>query len=102
MAAQARKLLPRLAAIGRAKQGGVFDPGVDRVGISQRRLEMPDALELPRSRRAVVPLVCTGHTLVDELVADWLPRSASIIGALDELTEPTAGLRSVQPIRICG
>ena len=73
--AQARQLVPVLAAVGRAEQRGVFDAGVDRVGIGQRRLEMPDALELPRVLRAVVPLVRAGHAVVDELVAAPAPRS---------------------------
>ena len=64
-----------LAAVGRAEQGGVFDAGVDRVRIGQRRFEMPDALELPGMLRAVVPLVRgerlagLGRSVVDELVA---------------------------------
>ena len=57
MLAQPGQLLPGLAAVGRAKQRGVFDPGIDGVRIGERRLEMPDARELPGVRRAVVPLV---------------------------------------------
>ena len=102
MAAQSRKLLPVLAAVGRAEQGGVFDAGVDRVRIGQRRLEVPDALELPRVRRAVVPLVRAGDAVVDELVADRLPGLAAVVGALDQLPEPAAGLRGIQPIRVGG
>ena len=59
--AQAGELVPRLPAVGRAEQRGILDAGVDGVGIGQRRLEMPDALELPRVRRAVVPLVRARH-----------------------------------------
>ncbi len=55
--AQAGQLVPGLAAVGRAEQRGVLDAGVDDVRIGQRRLQMPDALELPRMLRAVVPLV---------------------------------------------
>ena len=102
VAAQPGKLLPRLAAVGRAEQGGVFDAGVDRVRIGQRRLEMPDALELPGVRRAVVPLVRAGDAVVDELVADRLPGLAAVVGALDQLPEPAAGLRRIQPIRVGG
>ena len=72
VAAQAGEFLPGLAAVGGAEDGGVFDAGVDGVGIGQRRLEMPDALELPRMLRAVVPLVRRerrGGRVVDELVA---------------------------------
>src|SRR5437879_2480551 len=53
--AQSRKLLPSLGAVGRAKQGGVLDAGVERVRIGRRRLQMPHARELPRVGRAVVP-----------------------------------------------
>ena len=102
MAAQPGKLLPRLAAVGRAEQGGVFHPGVDGVRIGQRRLEMPDALELPGVRRAVVPLVRAGDAVVHELVAHRLPRLAAVVGALDHLPEPAAGLRRVQPVRVGG
>ena len=63
---------------------------------------MPDALELPGVRRAVVPLVRAGDAVVDELVADRLPRLAAVVGALDQLPEPAAGLRRIQPIRVDG
>ena len=53
---------------------------------------MPDALELPRMLCAVVPLVSAGHSVVIELVANWLPILAAIIGTLDHLTEPAARL----------
>ena len=45
------------AAIGRSEDGRIFDAGVDRIRIRQRRLQVPDALELPRMLRPVVPLV---------------------------------------------
>ena len=63
------KLLPGLAAVGGAEHRRVLRAGIDRVGVGQRRFEMPDALELPRMLRAVVPLVRAGHAVVDELVA---------------------------------
>ena len=91
VAAQSGEFLPRLSAIGGAEQGGIFHPGVDRVRIGQRGFQMPDSLELPRVRRAVVPLVRAGVALVDELVAHRLPRLAAIVGALDQLPEPAAG-----------
>ena len=72
-----------LPAVGGAEQRGVFHPGVDRVGIGQRRLQMPDPLELPGMRRAVVPLVRAGDAVVDELVAHRLPGLAAVVGALD-------------------
>jgi hypothetical protein len=55
--AQAREFLPVLPAVGRLEHRGVLHAGENRVGIAQRRLEMPDALELPGVLRAVVPLV---------------------------------------------
>src|SRR2546430_12643907 len=82
---------------------------------------MPDALELPGMLGAVVELV-RGERLagirrrvVDEFVAlasrhavrrlghpaaRRLPRLAAVAGALDDLTEPPAGLRRVQAVRI--
>jgi hypothetical protein len=124
--AQPGELPPGLAAVGRAEQGGVLDPGVDGVGVTERRLQMPDSLELPRMRRAVVPLVRgerlagLGRRVVDELVAlalghafrgggglaggrpGLVPRLAPVIGALDDLPEPAAGLGRIQPVRIHG
>ena len=100
--AQPRQLLPRLAAVLRAEQRGVLDAGVDRVGVGERRLQMPDARELPRARRAVVPQVSAGDAVVDELVPHRLPRLATVVGALDQLPEPAAGLRRIQPIRVSG
>ena len=85
---------------------------------------MPHALELPGALRAVIPLVrgerfpCFRGRVVHELVALALGRAvgsrgrlagrcsrlvpclAAIIGALDDLPEPAAGLRRVNPIRI--
>src|SRR5271157_3970382 len=57
VAAQPGEFLPRLPAVGRAEQGGVFHPGVDGVRIGERWFEMPDALELPGVLRAVVELM---------------------------------------------
>ena len=82
VAAQAGEFLPVLAAVGGAEQGGVFDSGVDGVGIGERRLQMPDALELPGMLRAVVQLVRgqrlagLGGRVVDELVALGLGQAA--------------------------
>ena len=57
VAPQPGELLPGPAAVGRSEQRGVLDAGVDRVGVGQRRLEVPDALELPGVLRAVVELM---------------------------------------------
>src|SRR5215475_3242019 len=85
---------------------------------------MPDSFELPRVRRAIVPLVRGerlagfGRRVVNKLVAlalghalwgscglagrcaGLMPGLAAVIGALDDLSKPTARLRSIQPIRI--
>ena len=91
-----------LPAVGRPEQAGVLHPGVDRVRVIQRRLQVPDPGELPRVRRAVVPLVRAGDAVVAELVADRLPGRAAVVGALDHLPGPAAGLRRVQPVRVGG
>src|SRR5258708_1582465 len=81
---------------------------------------MPHTLEFPGMLRAVVPLVrrqrcATG--VVGELVAvalgcaSWsgrlafrrsglVPSLAAVIGALNNLAEPPAGLRDIQPVGI--
>src|SRR5450432_2983012 len=61
---------------------------------------MPDALELPRMLRAVVPLVRARDAVVDIRIADWLPRLPAVVRALDLLPEPAAGLRRIQPVRV--
>src|SRR5207248_3132524 len=61
---------------------------------------MPDACELPRVRRAVVPLMRAGHALVWELVTDRLPGFAAVVRALNHLPEPRRALRRVEPIGI--
>jgi hypothetical protein len=43
-----RQLLPRLARVGRTEERRVLDAGEHRVRVRQRRLEVPDARELPR------------------------------------------------------
>src|SRR5215211_8260949 len=56
-AAQTSQLLPRLAAIFRFKERGIFNAGINMVGIVERRFQVPDALELPRMLGSIVPLV---------------------------------------------
>src|SRR5438093_19392 len=102
VAAQSGEFLPRLSAVGRAEQGGVFHTGVNGVRIGQRWFEMPDSLELPGMRRAVVPQVRAGDAVVHELVTHWLPRLATVARALDHLPEPGRGLRRIEPIRVSG
>src|SRR5262249_44558615 len=58
--------------------------------------------ELPGVRRTVVPQVRAGIPVVRELVAHRCPRLAAVVGALDQLSEPAAGLRGIQPVRVHG
>src|SRR5258708_20448136 len=97
---------------------------MDRVGIGERGLEMPDTLELPWMLRAVVELMSRQRfpgllgRVVDELVAGGLRRTgrgrlsgrgsglvpcfATVVGGLYQLAEPSAGLRGVDAVRIGG
>src|SRR5207245_6936084 len=102
VAPQSRELSPCLPAVSRAKYGSVFNPGVDRVRIGERRFQMPDSLELPGVRRAIVPLVRAGDAFVDEFVTHRLPRLATVVRALDQLPKPTTALRRIQPILVSG
>ncbi len=113
--------MPAGSTVGRAKQRRVFHSRINGVGFGERRLQMPHSLKLPRMLRAVVPLMrgerLAGfrRTVVDELVAlplgkafrrflrlaaRRLPGLAAIVGALDDLPKPAAGLRGIQPVRI--
>ena len=115
--AQCGQLLPRLPAVSCLEDRGVFHAGVNGVRIGERRFEVPHALELPRMLRAVVPFVRAGVAFVHEFVALglraavgaaqflWsaagrLPGLAAVVGALDDLAEPAAGLRRVNAIRV--
>src|SRR5439155_8146039 len=88
VAAQSGEFPPRLAAVGRAKQGGVFYAGVDSIRIGQRWFEMPDSLEFPGAKLAVVPLVLRERlpgfrgSVVDELVALALGHAVGSRGRL--------------------
>src|SRR5262249_28155099 len=120
MATQARHFLPVLGTVGGAKDGRIFDARIDRVRIAERRLEMPDALEFPWALRAVIPLVGSqrcGRGIVGEFVAlafehaarilffaggssRLMPGLTAIVGSLDDLTEPAAGLRRVNALGV--
>src|SRR3974390_3049382 len=116
--------MPVLAAVGGTEDGCVFYAGIDGIGLGERRLEVPDALELPGVLRAVVPLM-RGERLagirggvVGELVAlgfghaafgffargraRLMPGLAAVVGALEDLAKPSAGLRSVNAVGIGG
>ena len=85
---------------------------------------MPDAFELPRMLRAVIPHMSRQRfagfrrSVVNEFVAlafghavgsggrlarrrPWLcPGFAAVIGALNDLSKPGTGLRRIEPVRI--
>src|SRR5207245_9280202 len=103
----------------------VFHSGIHGVRICERGFKIPDARELPRMLRAVVPHVSRERLagfrggVLHELVAfalgrprlgvffarwcPWLgPGLAAVIGPLNNLPEPTARLRCIDPIRVGG
>ena len=100
--AEAGELVPGVAAVGGLEEAGVFGSGVDGVGVGERGLEVPDALELPGVGRAVVPLMRAGSAFVGELVADGGPGEAAVVGALDLLAEPAGGLGGVEAVGVGG
>src|SRR5271170_2022567 len=61
---------------------------------------MPYPLELPRMRRAVVPLVRPRHSVIQKLVPRLLPCLAAVVRTLNDLPKPAAGLRRIQPVRV--
>src|SRR4029434_6194556 len=63
---------------------------------------MSDALVIPGVRCAVIPLMRAGDAVIHELVPHWLPRLAPVVGALNLLPKPAAGLRRIQPMRVSG
>src|SRR5579862_1150193 len=120
---QSRKLLPCLPAIRRTKQRRILHARVHRIRIAQRRLQVPHPLELPRVLRPVIKLVCSQRRarrlrrVVHKFIAlalrlsarpgrltRWcsrlMPRLAAVIRALNNLPEPSAGLRSIYPVRV--
>src|SRR5262245_46929131 len=90
MAAKSGQFGPGLPGVRCLEDRRVFDPGVDHIRIRQRRLEMPHPFELPWMRRAIVPLMRTGHTVIGELVAYSFPCLAAIARPLYDLPEPAA------------
>ena len=102
VATKARQFVPGLAPVGGAEQRRVLHTRVDRVGIGPRRLEMPDTLEFPGMRRPVVPLMRAGDAVVDELVADGLPRLPAVARPLQHLPMPAGRLRRVDAVGVHG
>src|SRR5690242_9526748 len=63
---------------------------------------MPDSLEFPGMRRAVVPLMRAQDTVVQEFVTDWRPSLPPVIGTLYLLPKPCAVLGGIKPPCISG
>src|SRR4051812_46223382 len=63
---------------------------------------MPDALELPWVRAAVVPRMRPRDAVVAELVPNGRPGLAAVVGARKHLPEPATALGRINPIRIGG
>src|SRR5215467_9844812 len=82
MVAQAGELTPRLPAVRRPEHRRVLDAGVDRVGIGERRLEVPDPRELEGPLRAVVPEVI--DLPAPEVRAAHVPVPARAVRGQDE------------------
>src|SRR4029450_7462982 len=78
---------------------------------------MPNTLELPGMLSAVIPLMCARDTVVNEFVAlaflhavgtfqflraapGRVPFFSAVIRTLNDLTEPRAGLRCINSVRI--
>src|SRR5512133_2509284 len=78
---------------------------------------MPNALELPRMLSAIIPLMGARYTVVNEFVTlaflhavgtfqvlraapGRVPLFSAIIRALNDLAEPSTGLRCINPVRI--
>src|SRR5262245_38959033 len=51
-------------------------------------------------RRPVVPLMRPRRAVVLELVPDRFPACPAVVRPLDDLTEPAARLRRIQPVRV--
>src|SRR5262249_14223271 len=126
VSAKAGEFVPGFSAVGGLEDRRIFDACVGGVGIFIRRLDVPDALEDPGLLRAVVKLMggersaaFLGIFVVDELVAFALghsafageflrfaagrvPGLAAVVGALNDLSEPAAGLRAVDAVGILG
>src|SRR5579884_170034 len=80
---------------------------------------MPDAFELPGVLRAIIPLMRAGNAVVNKFVAfafghavgasqffgaapRRVPGFTAVIGALNDLAKPAAGLRGVNSVRSHG
>src|SRR5215831_14093207 len=100
MLPQAGQFGPGPGAVGRSEKCSVLNTRVDRVGIGRGRLEVPDASEFPRVRRAVVPEMRVRRAFVCEFVPNGFPRFSAVIGSLQHLAKPGAALRRVDTVGI--
>src|SRR5262249_31699578 len=101
----------------------IFYARINVIGIVQRWFQMPDALKFPRMLSAVVPLVGRERfprfrrSVVNEFIAfafrhairalqflrsasRRVPPFATVVGTLNDLPEPSARLRRVDPVGI--
>src|SRR5262245_42327080 len=115
--------MPGPPTISGTEERRIFNPGIDRVRIGQRRLELPDALEFPWFLGVVIPLmrgersagfagrVVEKHVALALRHAIWaheifwlgprcVPGLTAIIRSLNHLPEPAACLRGIDAIRI--
>ena len=97
-----RRARAQFAAVCGMEEGGVLHSGVYLIRIGKRWLNVPYTLELPRMRRAVVPLMGAGNAVVGEFVADRRPCLAAVLGALHDLAKPAGGLRGVDAVWVGG
>src|SRR5438270_7486221 len=119
MAAQPDQFVPRLAAVGGAEDCSILNAGIYSVGIGERWLQMPDALEFPRVLRPIVPLVgrewlaAWRPSVINKLIAldlrhafgrrgepaaRCLPGFSAVIGTLNHLPEPATGLGRINAV----
>src|ERR1700679_4245204 len=63
---------------------------------------MPNSLEFPGMRRAIVPLMRSRDAVIQDFIADWLPSFPTVIGALYQLPKPGAVLRDIKPLCVSG
>ena len=122
MTAQPGQFLPVFTAVLAEEQGSILHAGIDCLGISKGRFQVPHPLEFPGMGSAVIPLVggqglagFFGH-VVNELVAGGLghgagfgylgrgaglfPGLAAVVGALDDLAKPVGGLGYIEAIGV--
>jgi hypothetical protein len=94
-AAQAGEFIPCEAGIGGLEECGILHAGEDGVRVRGGGFQVPDAFEFPRMLGAIIPLVRAGDAVIAEFIANGRPALAAVVGTLDDLAKPAAGLRCV-------